>query len=162
LLNIFNERLKQAFHYQPKPFKVFIGHGGRNDWKDLRDHLRDVHKYDCVYFESDERAGRGTTSVISQMLEEASFALLVLTAEDECKGAMRGRQNVVHEAGLFQAKLGFEKAIVLKEEGVEQFSNIVGIAWVPFRKNSISDAFGHVLGVIRQQFPNLNRANEDF
>jgi predicted nucleotide-binding protein len=52
------------------------------------------------------------------MLDDAGFAFLVLTGEDELKeGQLQARMNVVHEAGLFQGRLGFEKAIVLLEEG---------------------------------------------
>ena len=52
------------------------------------------------------------------MLDDAAFALLVLTAEDEiAEGELQPRMNVVHEAGLFQGRLGFTKAIILVEEG---------------------------------------------
>jgi predicted nucleotide-binding protein len=40
---------------------------------------------------------------------------------------MTARLNVVHEAGLFQGSLGFKKAIILLEEGCEEFCNIVGL-----------------------------------
>src|SRR2546421_2583399 len=55
------------------------------------------------------------------------FALLVLTAESErTDGVVLARQNVVHEAGLFQDRLGWRKAIALREDGCEEFSNIAG------------------------------------
>jgi hypothetical protein len=45
------------------------------------------------------------------MLDEAGFALLVLTGESErTDGVVLARQNVVHEAGLFQGRLGWRKA----------------------------------------------------
>lgn len=51
------------------------------------------------------------------MLDESSFALLVMTGEDKTKaGKFRARQNVVHEAGLFQGQLGFSRAIILREK----------------------------------------------
>ncbi len=54
-----------------------------------------------------------------------SFAVLVMTGEDEtATGNIRSRSNVIHETGLFQGKLGFSKAIILREEGCEDFSNI--------------------------------------
>jgi hypothetical protein len=56
------------------------------------------------------------------MLDQAGFALLVLTAESErTDGVVLARQNVVHEAGLFQRRLGWRKAIVLREDGCEEF-----------------------------------------
>ena len=40
------------------------------------------------------------------MLDDAAFAFLILTAEDEkADGKMHARMNVVHEAGLFQGRL---------------------------------------------------------
>jgi Predicted nucleotide-binding protein containing TIR-like domain len=49
-----------------------------------------------------------------------------MTAEDEKPyGKLRARLNVIHEAGLFQGRLGFNKAIVLLEDGCEEFSNIM-------------------------------------
>ena len=56
-----------------------------------------------------------------------------MTAEDEQPdGTLRARENVIHEAGLFQGRLGFEKAIILLEEGCEEFSNIEGLGQIRF------------------------------
>src|SRR2546425_2314032 len=66
------------------------------------------------------------------MLDKAGFALIVLTAESERTDAVvLARQNVVHEAGLFQGRLGWRKAIVLREDGCEEFSNITGLGQIP-------------------------------
>jgi predicted nucleotide-binding protein len=60
------------------------------------------------------------------MLDEGAFALLVLTAESErTDGVVLARQNVVHEAGLFQGRLGWRKAIVLREDGCEENSRFL-------------------------------------
>jgi predicted nucleotide-binding protein len=75
------------------------------------------------------------------MLDYSRFAFLVMTAEDihaDKKG--HARENVVHEIGLFQGKLGFEKAIILKEEGVADFSNIHGLTYIPFPKGKLNAA----------------------
>lgn len=56
------------------------------------------------------------------MLHASAIAFLVMTGEDELKGGkVHARMNVIHEAGLFQGRLGFTKAIVLLEEGCEEF-----------------------------------------
>jgi predicted nucleotide-binding protein len=49
-------------------------------------------------------------------------------------GKLHARLNVIHEAGLFQGRLGFNKAIILLEEGCEEFSNIHGLGHIPFPK----------------------------
>jgi predicted nucleotide-binding protein len=87
------------------------------------------------------------------MLSKSSFAILVITGEDDTgAGKVRARQNVVHEAGLFQGKLGFQRAIVLLEEGVEEFSNMQGIEYIPFKKGAIKETFGDVLATLRREF----------
>lgn len=65
-----------------------------------------------------------------------------MTGEDEtADGTLRTRQNVVHEAGLFQGKLGFNRAIVLLEKDVETFSNIEGIQQLRYDQGHINSTF---------------------
>ena len=56
-----------------------------------------------------------------------------MTAEEEhVDGKLYARPNVMHEVGLFQGRLGFERAIVMMEEGCAEFSNIQGINQIRF------------------------------
>ena len=60
----------------------------------------------------------GVTNIarLSEMLDAAAIAFLVMTAEDEmADGALQARMNVIHEAGLFQGRLGFSRAVVMLE-----------------------------------------------
>ena len=85
------------------------------------------------------------------MLSKISFAVLVLTGEEETSdGDFRARQNVIHEAGLFQGRLGFNRAIILLEEGTEEFYNIQGVVQIRFGKTNIKETFGEVLATLRQ------------
>ena len=59
--------------------------------------------------------------------------------------------NVVHEAGLFQERLGFTKAIVLLEEGCEEFSNIQGLGQIRFPKGNIAAAFEEIRRVLERE-----------
>ena len=91
--------------------------------------------------------------ILEDMAAKSSLALLVLTAEDEQSDkSMRARQNVVHETGLFQGKLGFNRAIVMLEEGAEKFSNLAGIQQLRFSNGNIREAFGDVLVVLKREF----------
>jgi len=86
------------------------------------------------------------------MLDDSAFAFLVMTAEEETpEGAKRARANVIHEAGLFQGRLGFERAIVLLEDGCEGFSNIAGLTWIPFPPGRIEAAFEDVRRVLERE-----------
>lgn len=56
-------------------------------------------------------AGFTNIARLSQMLDTAAIAFIIMTAEDEqADGKLHARMNVIHEAGLFQGRLGFEKA----------------------------------------------------
>lgn len=132
--------------------KIFIGHGRNLQWRTLKDHLSEKHGYEIEAFEVGSRAGLTVVDVLESMLEESSIAILVMTGEDEsADGKLRPRQNVVHEAGLFQGRLGFEKAALLLEEGVEEFSNIAGLQQIRFPKGMIESAFGEVLAYLRRE-----------
>jgi predicted nucleotide-binding protein len=106
-------------------------------------------------YEIGARAGHAIRDVLNDMLSKSSFAILVMTGEDQTSDGdgLRARQNVVHEAGLFQGRLGFARAIVLLEKGVEEFSNIHGIDQIRFDKGRIKETFGDVVATIRREFP---------
>ena len=103
-------------------------------------------------YETGARAGHTIRDILGAMSEEASFALLVLTGEDQADHGLRARQNVVHECGLFQGRLGFDRAILLVEEGVELASNFDGIQQLRFSKGRIAEVFGDVIATLRREF----------
>jgi predicted nucleotide-binding protein len=132
--------------------KIFIGHGRNSGWKELKDHLQDKHGFNVICYETGARAGYTITEVLEEMSSLASFALLVLTGEDiGIDGALHARENVIHETGLFQGKLGFKKAIILLEDECNEFTNINGVQQIRFSKNSIKETFGDVLATIYRE-----------
>jgi predicted nucleotide-binding protein len=161
LFALFEARLESARKVpapkpQPKPEAptIFIGHGRSPMWRDLKDHLGDLHGYRVEAFETGARSGHTIRDVLEEMLQKASFALLVLTAEDEhADGSVHARQNVVHEAGLFQGRLGFSRAILLLEKDCDEFTNIHGIQQIRFSTGNIKETFGDVLATLRREFP---------
>ena len=137
---------------EPPPI-IFVGHGRNPAWRDLKDHLHEKHGVEVEAYEIGARAGHAIRDILQDMLRKSSFAVLVMTGEDEtADGALRARQNVVHEAGLFQGRLGFSRAIVLLEEGTEAFSNIQGIEQIRFSRGNIKETFGEVLATLKREF----------
>jgi predicted nucleotide-binding protein/DNA-binding XRE family transcriptional regulator len=131
---------------------VFIGHGRSLLWRELKDFVRDRLGLPIDEFNRVPVAGITNIARLSEMLGAASVALLVLTAEDEhVDGKLNARQNVVHEVGLFQGRLGFTKAIVLLEEECEAFSNIHGLGQIRFPKGNIKAAFEEVRQVLERE-----------
>ncbi len=132
--------------------KVFIGHGGSHAWRDLKDFINTRLELEYDEFNRVPVAGLTNVNRLSQMLDNACFAFLVMTAEDEkADGNLQARQNVIHEVGLFQGKLGFEKAIVLLEEGCEEFSNIHGLGQIRFPKGNIGAKFEAIREVLERE-----------
>lgn len=131
---------------------VFIGHGRYLLWKDLKDFVQDRLKLPWDEFNRVPVAGITNIARLSEMLEAAAVAFLILTAEDEQKdGKVNARMNVVHEAGLFQGRLGFTRAIILLEDGCEEFSNIHGLGQIRFPKGNIKAAFEDVRQVLERE-----------
>ena len=95
---------------------MFIGHGRSQIWRELKDHLQDLHGYKVEAYEVGARAGHVVRDILGSMLDSSSFALLVMTAEDEmADGTFQPRMNVVHELGLFQGRLGWRGIMLLEE-----------------------------------------------
>jgi len=132
--------------------KIFIGHGQSPLWRDLKDFLAERLHLDWDEFNRESDAGLSTKERLQAMLADSGFAFLVLTAEDERPGGvMHARENVIHELGLFQGRLGFERAIFLLEEGCAEFSNIHGLTQIRFPKGNIKAAFEEIRRVLERE-----------
>jgi predicted nucleotide-binding protein len=132
--------------------KVFIGHGRSKEWKDLKDFIADRMRLPWDEFNRVAVAGIPNAARLKTMLDAAAIAFLVLTGEDEtADGKVQARMNVIHEAGLFQGRLGFERAIIMLEDGCEEFSNIHGIGQIRFPKGNIKAAFHDVQLVLERE-----------
>ena len=132
--------------------KIFIGHGRSKVWRDLKDYLHDRLGLEWDEFNRESVAGVSTTERLQVMLDSASFAFLVMTAEDETSSGMKNpRMNVVHEAGLFQGKLGFKKAIILLEEECQEFSNVTGLGQIRFPTGDLSSKLDEIRQVLERE-----------
>lgn len=66
-------------------------------------------------------------------------------ASDECDG-------VIHERGLSQGSLGFNRASVLLEDDCADFSNIVGLTQIRFPKGGIQGKFEEIRRVLEREW----------
>jgi len=143
---------KRAVERNTAPQTVFIGHGRSPAWRELAIFLSERLHLKWDEFNRVSQSGKLTTDRLAEMLATSTFAFLVLTAEDRRDdGSVTARQNVIHEAGLFQAKLGFQKAIVLLEEGCDEFSNIHGLGQIRFPPGQISAGFEEIRRVLERE-----------
>jgi hypothetical protein len=131
---------------------VFIGHGRSLIWRELKDFIEDRLRLPVDEFNRVPVAGVTNIARLSEMLDAAAIAFLIMTGEDEQPdGKIRARMNVVHEAGLFQGRLGFTRAIVVLEEECEAFSNIEGLGQIRFPTGNIKAAFEEIRQVLERE-----------
>jgi len=131
---------------------IFIGHGRSLVWRTLKDFLTDRLRLDTEEFNRIAIAGKSTKERLLEMLDRCCIAFLVMTAEDEDgNGKKHARENVVHEVGLFQGRYGFERAIVLLEDGCEEFSNLCGIGQIRFPRGNLEAVFEEVRRVLERE-----------
>ena len=132
--------------------KYFIGHGGSSEWLKLKDFLEKTLKLPYEEFNRIPQAGKITSIRLKEMLGSCCMAFLIMTGEDEhTDGTLHARENVIHEIGLFQSQLGYERAIILLEEGCEIFSNIQGITYISFPKGNIKAVFEDIREVLKRE-----------
>ena len=120
---------------------LFIGHGHHHIWRAVRDFFKalDVR---VVCYDAEPHVGQSIANILEDMLNQSEYAVIVLTAEDTmASGGKRARQNVVHEAGYCQGRLGFENVVLLREKGLEGLSNLDGIQYIDFEGDKIEDTF---------------------
>lgn len=132
--------------------KVFIGHGRSPVWREVQQFIESRLGLAWDEFNREPVAGISTSDRLAQMLNQASFALLIMTAEDEhSDGELHARENVVHEVGLFQGRLGPRKAIILQEIGCTAFSNIHGLSVIRFPRDHVSATFEPIRQVLERE-----------
>jgi hypothetical protein len=131
----------------PRETAVFIGHGRSKLWARLQVFLQSDLGLKTVTYESESRTSQNIGDILQQMMREATFGVLVMTAEDETQsGAKRARQNVIHEIGLFQGKLGFSRVVLLLQNGVEEFSNVAGLRYIGFNVTKLNRCIINCVG----------------
>jgi predicted nucleotide-binding protein len=139
--------------HRPAGRTVFIGHGRSEEWRKFYMFLQDDHSLNVREFNSGSSpAGISITDHLQSMLDQADFAFLILTGDDlQATGELNPRLNVVHEAGLFQGRLGFQKAILFLEEGCQGFSNLHGVTHIPFSKGKIETQFHQATKALKRE-----------
>jgi hypothetical protein len=112
---------------------VFIGHGRSRMWLELKVFVENRLGLRSDEFNQVPVAGITTTARLKEMLDDAAIAFLIMTAEDEMlDGGVQARMNVVHEAGLFQGRLGFKKPSCCWKKVVKNSATFMAWGTYPF------------------------------
>jgi hypothetical protein len=123
--------------------RIWIIHGGKSPiWQLVAAFLVREMKLQYTEFNDPNAIRVSITARVAEMVSSSNLAVAVMTAADVTEsGARRARQNVVHEIGVAQGRLGFDRVVVMRERGIEDFSNIDGIVYVPFEAAMPEEAF---------------------
>jgi hypothetical protein len=130
------------------PTRIFLGHGGESStWRLVQEQLEELGLV-VEEFNSEAVAGEHVIDRLEDMLGRSVFAVLVFSAEDTVEDPSatwtQARQNVIHEAGLCQGRLGFRRVVLLVEEGTKLPSNLHGLQNVPYEGNDLSGAIASI------------------
>lgn len=121
---------------------IFITHGRSEDWRELQSFLTDTLGITAI--ECAQEPNRGATIIqkIERLSEQCSYAIVVMSAEDDFGNTqIRARENVIHEIGFFQGRYGLDKVCILHEENANIPTNLAGIVYIPFERGKIDRAF---------------------
>jgi len=124
---------------------VFISHGRSTAWKELQTFLKKAQR---PTIELAQQASRGHTVItkLAAAADNCSHAVIVMTGDDaSASGAKRVRENVMHEIGYFQGRLGLNRVVLLREQGVSIPSNLGGIVYLSFSRGDIASTFKRLL-----------------
>lgn len=141
---------------------IFLSHGKSPLWQEVANYIEQKLAHEVVEFTEALNQGRTAIQKLEQDTEECAFAIIVLTADDEqASGSPRSREKVIHEIGYCQGTFGRENVLVLKQDGVAEFSDLAGIVYVPFAGNDIKSTFSRLQTEIEAAIDRFEDDEED-
>lgn len=125
------------------PKRVFISHGRASEWREVQSYIEKTLEIPTLELAQQANLGRTILQKLEEESSSCSFAVIVMTGDDKDEeGNPRARENVIHEIGYFQAKYGLSGVALLYEESTNIPSNIHGLAYIPFPKDTVGASFG--------------------
>ncbi len=121
---------------------LFLSHGRSNEWYKVQSYLEKDLKYSTIELAQQPNLGRTVLQKLDEESNKCYAAIIIMTGDDSFDGGeIRARENVLHEIGFFQGKLGLSKIVLLHEEGVNIPSNIHGLVYISFPKDTVEATF---------------------
>lgn len=141
-----NMRVGSNMESLEKKNRAFLSHGRSNEWYKVQSYLeKDLHVH-TLELAQEPNMGRTVLQKLNEESEKCSIAVIIMTGEDvTTDGEIRVRENVLHEIGYFQGKFGLDKVVLLHENGVNIPSNIHGLVYIGFPKDSIESSYGALM-----------------
>lgn len=138
-----NMRIGERVDDKIKSNRIFISHGRSEEWRKLQSYLEKDLKYTTLELAQEANLGRTILQKLYEEAKKCSISVIVMTGDDTSDtGETRTRENVMHEIGFFQGFYGLSNVVLLHEIGVNIPSNIHGLVYIPFPKDTIEATFG--------------------
>lgn len=148
-----NVRIGDKIEDKEKKQRVFISHGGSKEWYKIQVYLERDLKIATLELAQEPNIGRTILQKLNEEAAKCSVAVIVMTGEDITKGdEIRARENVMHEIGFFQGRYGLGNVVLLHEVGVTIPSNIQGLVYISFPKDTVETAQGALTREMRTLF----------
>ncbi len=129
---------------------VFISQGGRAAGRALAEGL-ERNGFVVKTYERPGNRRDATRSLLEALVQGRDFAVLLYLDEDEdAHGGRRAREHVLHEVGLFQGRLGLERAVIVRQEGLEPLDRSHAVPEVGFRQDP-REVLDELVGMISAQ-----------
>ena len=121
----------------PIGINIFIGHGRSQDWRELKDFISERLKLPYDEFNRVSVAGLTIVARLTEMLNQACMAFLVMTAEDEhTDNTLHARENVIQEIGLFQVGLVLKEQLSCLKMAVKNLVTFMDLFRFGFRRGT--------------------------
>ena len=137
LRNVENQGDKKDDNMVCNSNKVFIVHGHNDVIKEKVARFLQNQGLEPIILHEQPDCGKTIIEKFEKVTDNVGYAIILLSADDEGKAKTeieyknRARQNVIFEMGFFIGKLSRERVFLLKEDGVEQPSDMQGIVYTP-------------------------------
>ena len=122
--------------------RVFISHGRSTEWYKVQSYLEKDLKIATLELAQEPNLGRTVLQKLDEEAKKCSVAVIVMTGDDIMGDEIRARENVLHEIGYFQGRYGLSNVVLLHEAGVNIPSNIHGLVYISFPKDTAEAALG--------------------
>jgi predicted nucleotide-binding protein len=138
-----NSRIGEIIQSTERRESIFISHGRSKEWFKIQAFCeKDLH-YPTIELAQQPNLGRTVLQKLDEESSKCKVAIIVMTGDDIIdSGEIRARENVLHEIGFFQGKYGVGKIVLLHEEGVNIPSNIHGLVYISFPKDTSETTLG--------------------
>lgn len=121
---------------------IFISHGRSDKWYKVQAFLEKDLGLQTLELAQEANLGRTILQKLNEESRKCRIAVIVMTGDNKFNDETRARENVLHEIGYFQGKYGLQNIILLHEEDVNIPSNIHGLVYIPFPKETVEATFG--------------------